>query len=82
MWTSAQFDNTNYGSGPEAALMGMIVNTLTSLRELRRCITVEGQVPLSFGHIRSSGPSPEREPGKETPATMIFNDLPWCRLLC
>ena len=51
---SSEFDNTNYGSGPEAALMGMIVNTLTSLRELRRCITVEGRV-LSFAY-RELGP--------------------------
>lgn len=54
---SSEFDNTNYGSGPEAALMGMIVNTLTSLEGIEAVyITVEGRVPLSFGHIGSSGP--------------------------
>lgn len=54
---SAEFDNTDYGSGPEAALLGMIVNTLTMLQGIEAVyITVEGQVPKSFRHIGSSGP--------------------------
>lgn len=51
------FNNVNYGSGPEAAMLGMIVNTLTLLEGIDTVyITVEGKVPGSFKHIGSAGP--------------------------
>ena len=54
---SPEFNNVNYGSGPEAAMAGMIVNTLTGLEEIHTVyITVEGQIPECFQHIGSSGP--------------------------
>lgn len=54
---SSEFNEANYGSGPEAAMLGMIVNTLTGLEGIDAVyITVEGQVPESFRHIGSSGP--------------------------
>lgn len=54
---SAEFNNANYGSGPEAALLGMVVNTLTGLDGIEAVyITVEGEVPRCFAHIGSSGP--------------------------
>lgn len=53
----AGFNNVNYGSGPEAAMLGMIVNTLTRLEGIDTVyITVEGKVPGCFGHIGSTGP--------------------------
>jgi len=54
---SAEFNNVNYGSGPEAAMLGMVVNTLTELEGIAAVyITVEGNTPECFKHIGSSGP--------------------------
>lgn len=54
---SPEFNNVNYGSGAEAAMLGMIVNTLTELNGIEAVyITVEGRVPGCLHHIGSSGP--------------------------
>jgi len=54
---SSEFNRVYYGSGPEAAMLGMIVNTLTELEGIEAVyITVEGEVPKCFHHIGSSGP--------------------------
>jgi len=54
---SPEFNNVNYGSGPEASMLGMIVNTLTELQGIEVVfITVQGNIPECFRHIGSSGP--------------------------
>ena len=54
---SSEFNDVNYGAGPEAAMAGMIVNTLTSLDGIDAVyLTVLGEIPECFEHIGSSGP--------------------------
>lgn len=54
---SPEFNDVNYGSGPEATMLGMIVNTLTKLDDIEAVyITVEGETPECFKHIGCSGP--------------------------
>lgn len=54
---SAEINKVNYGSGPEAAMLTMIVNTLTELEGIEAVyITSDGKIPECFHHIGSSGP--------------------------